>query len=220
MDDKANKAALLLARRLGTKNFEGVEEVVPALASVFVRFDTQKTSPVDLSEQLSTLALACWTEDFSRNEQSRLWHIPACYDPELAGNLSEAASLAGLTMDQAVKSLSTTELRVLAIGFAPGQPYLGQFDKEWDIPRLVGVTPSVPAGALVVAVRQFVLFDNPSPTGWRHVGQTAFRCFRPETTDPFPLRAGDRVLFPSVSLVEFDTLAASPTGGAVMEAAQ
>jgi allophanate hydrolase subunit 1 len=69
-------------------------------------------------------------------------------------------------------------VRVLAVGFAPGQPYLGPLGEEWNLPRLKALQ-QVPAGALVQAISQFVLFTGPAPTGWRHVGQTAFRCFRP-----------------------------------------
>ncbi|MEM6794791.1 MAG: glycoside hydrolase, partial [Acidobacteriota bacterium] len=36
-----------------------------------------------------------------------------------------------------------------------------------------------------------------TPTGWRHVGQTAFKAFRPDSDTPFVLRPGDEVLFPA-----------------------
>lgn len=51
------------------------------------------------------------------------------------------------------------------------------------------MTPQVPVGAVTVAIRQIVLLSVPSPTGWRHVGQTALRLFGPERTHPFLFRA-------------------------------
>jgi allophanate hydrolase subunit 1 len=93
-------------------------------------------------------------------------------------------------------------VRVLAVGFAPGQPYLGPLGEEWNLPRLKALQ-QVPAGALVQAISQFVLFTGPAPTGWRHVGQTAFRCFRPDGAVPIPLTPGDEVVFTPVSKPEF-----------------
>ena len=81
------------------------------------------------------------------------------------------------------------------IGFAPGQPYLGELPEAWDIPRQTALTDRVPIGALTVAIRQLVLFSVSTPTGWRHIGQTAFRPFRPDAETPFVLRPGDEVIF-------------------------
>jgi 5-oxoprolinase (ATP-hydrolysing) subunit B len=50
-------------------------------------------------------------------------------------------------------------VRVLAVGFAPGQPYLGPLGEEWNLPRLKALQ-QVPAGALVQAISQFVLFSR------------------------------------------------------------
>jgi len=92
---------------------------------------------------------------------------------------------------------------VLTIGFAASQPYLGTLSEEWDLPRQTALTPRVPQGALVQAIRQFVLFTAPAPTGWRHVGQTGLRLFRPESEDPFALRAGDELIFEPVERADF-----------------
>ena len=93
------------------------------------------------------------------------------------------------------------------IGFAPGMPNLGELPEAWNIPRQTALTAQVPAGGLCVAIRQLVLFPVATPTGWRHIGQTALRLFRPETEEPFILRPGDEVLFEPVSpeVLEFCT---------------
>ena len=122
-----------------------------------------------------------------------------------------------MTAAEAVAQLSSARVRVLTIGFAPGQPYLGTLPEAWDIPRQTGLTPSVPVGALVVAIRQFVLFSVTTPTGWRHVGQTAARLFRPDEDDPFLLRPGDAVEFPSVDAEVFARMAADSSGGIELE---
>ena len=71
----------------------------------------------------------------------------------------------------------------------------------------------VPEGALVLAISQFVLFSGPTPTGWRHVGQTAFRCFRPEMEQSFVLKPGDEMIFEPVSPDQLDQIRANNTDG-------
>lgn len=107
--------------------------------------------------------------------------------------------MAGLSAAEAIAVFSEASVRVLALGFAPGMPYLGILPEIWDLPRQSGLTPRVPEGALVVAVRQFVLFGTEAPTGWRQVGRTAFGCFEPTRTRPIALSPGDEVTFPAVS---------------------
>ena len=87
------------------------------------------------------------------------------------------------------------------------------------MPRTSTLTAEVPAGALVTAVRQLVLFANPSPTGWRQIGMSAFRPFTPETDTPILLRAGDAMQFSRASADDIARLQASedPKGGAICQ---
>ena len=80
-------------------------------------------------------------------------------------SLAEAATLAGVSPDQAIADITNTRLRALALGFAPGQPYLGFMDEHWNIPRQTEVTPEVPRGAVVVAVDRIrrPLAQEPTP---------------------------------------------------------
>ena len=132
-----------------------------------------------------------------------LWRVPTLFGTDRAPQLAEAAELAGRSIAQAITDLSTTTMRVLTIGFAPGQPYLGTLPDHWNIPRQTSITPKVPAGSLVTAVSQFCLFPYDTPTGWRHVGATGFLSFRPNSEHPFPLSPGDEMIFDPVSKVEF-----------------
>lgn len=214
MSEPANRAALAFRAFLDRESWPGVEETSPALASVYVRFDPGAVAHRDLSARI---AEALGARDWYAAElggRRRLWRIPTVWGGSHGPQLAEAAAIAGRSEAEAVRDLSAARVRVLAIGFAPGQPYLGELPSDWNVPRQSGLTPQVPEGALTTAVRQFVLFANPSPTGWRHVGQTAFRCFRPEAEEPFPLRPGDEALFEAVSPEALERIRADdPSGG-------
>mgnify|MGYP002397665297 CR=1 FL=1 len=147
----------------------------------------------------------------------RLWRVPTVFGGDAAPQLAEAAKLAGLSEAEAIASFSAMRVRVQTIGFAPGMPYLGELPPEWDIPRQTELTAQVPAGGLCVAIRQLVLFPVATPTGWRHIGQTALKLFRPNSSEPFLLRPGDEVLFEPIDPDALAALQDDENGGATSE---
>jgi KipI family sensor histidine kinase inhibitor len=199
LTEPANRAALAFRAAVEAEGIPGVTEAAAALTSVLVRFDLAATDHGATRAALAALIAARDWHSAPLPEGRRLWRVPAVFGTPLAPQLDEAASLAGLTPGAAVAALCAAPLRVQTLGFAPGQPYLGQLPPEWNLPRQPALTPRVPEGAVCVAVRQTVLFSIPSPTGWRHVAQTALRLFRPEAPDPFLLRPGDEILFHPVT---------------------
>lgn len=210
----ANIAAQSFCRAVEAADLPGLVEIVPSLASAMVLFDRGRVARAQVLAGLERILSGSDWKQASLPAATRRWVIPAVFGGIYGPQLVEAATCAGLSEAQALADLSTTSLHVLAIGFAPGQPYLGLLPAQWNIPRMSALTPLVPEGALVVALRQVVLFANPSVTGWRHVGQCAFRLFRPESSEPFPLRLGDEVRFERVAASEFATIQAGEAAGA------
>ena len=60
--------------------------------------------------------------------------------------------------------------------------------------------------ALVAAVRQVIIFTNPTPTGWRHIGQTAFRGFETQRSPATLLRAGDEIRLQAMTPADLEAL--------------
>lgn len=206
LSEPANRAALAFRAAIDAQGWDGVEETSSSLTATYLRFDPLHLPHADLQARLQALlATADWYAA-PPPQGRRFWRIPTVFGGDVAPQLAEAAALAGVSEADAIAVLSGARTRVLTLGFAPGQPYLGELPEAWNIPRQSTITPQVPAGALVVAVRQFVLFANASPTGWRHVGQTGFRLYRPESDEPFPLRAGDEVQFYAVNRAEYEAM--------------
>lgn len=214
LDDAANRACVAFRAALEAEPLVGVIETASSLGSVLVRHDGTDVEGA-LTDRLAA-------RDWSRvpPPPRKLWSIPCSYGGEDGPQLAEAAAMAGLTEAEAIAALGAARVRVLALGFAPGMPYLGILPEAWDLPRQTGLTPKVPEGALVVAVRQFVLFGTEAPTGWRQVGRTLFGCFEPARDRPIALSPGDEVMFPPVSASELRARAeADPErhGGATWE---
>lgn len=215
LSEPANRAALAFREAVEREGWAGVEETSTSLVSAFIRFDPLAGDRLRLADRLKELvASRDWTAAPLPGGR-RLWRVPTVFEGDLAPELDEAAALAGVTPEAAIARICEAPLRVQTIGFAPGQPYLGTLPPEWDIPRRTTLTDRVEVGALTVAIRQLVLFAVSTPTGWRHIGQTAFRAFRPEAEQPFVLRPGDEMLFEPVPAGAYDRLRASgPDGGA------
>lgn len=218
LNEPANRAALALRAAVEQKGWAGIEETSTSLVSTYLRFDPLWKDHADMHSLLEGLLSEQDWFSAALPEGRRLWHIPTVYGTDLAPQLGKSAVLAGLSTDEAIASVSRSRVRVQTIGFAAGMPYLGELPPEWNIPRQTDLTAQVPAGGLCVAIRQLVLFPVATPTGWRHIGQTAFSLFRPDDEAPFVLRPGDEVLFEPVSADQLEAMRASgPDGGARFE---
>lgn len=214
LSEPANRAALAFRAAIEGAPLDGIEEVATSLTSTFVRFDPLHLDHATLSAHLDALLKAQdWTHADLPGGR-RHFRIPCVFGTDLAPQFDEAAQAAGLSATQAIDSLTAARPRVLTIGFAPGQPYTGQLGPEWDIPRQTALTPRVPECALVVAIRQLIIFSAPTQTGWRHIGQTAFRCFRPEADDPFALRPGDEISLRAITPAELERIRTEDQTGA------
>lgn len=217
LSDAANRACVAFRAALEADRPAGVAETASSLGSVLVRHDG------DAGGLGAVLEARLRARDWAAvpPPPRRRWRIPCSFGGADGPQLGEAAALAGMSGDAAVGALCAARIRVLALGFAPGMPYLGILPEVWDIPRQSDLTPKVPAGALVVAVRQLVLFGPSAPTGWRQVGRTAFGCFAPGRTRPIALAPGDEVAFEAVSpeaLADRAGADAEGHGGATWEA--
>jgi KipI family sensor histidine kinase inhibitor len=217
LSEPANRAALAFRAAVEAEGWEGVEETSSTLVSCFVRFDPLHLAHDVLRSKVDTLLKRRNWFDAALPEGRRFWRIPTVYGSDLAPQLAQAAMAAGMSEAESETSLSNARVRVQALGFSPGQPYLGELPEAWDIPRQSQLTDRVPKGALVVAIRQFVLFGVSAPTGWQHVGQTAINLFQPEADEPILLRPGDEVQFIATDAASLNNMRSDPNGGATYE---
>ncbi|MFY0616945.1 5-oxoprolinase subunit B family protein [Shimia sp.] len=217
LSEAANRAALAFRVAVEAEGWDAIEETSSTLVSCFIRFDPLQLPHEVVKAKVETLVKGRNWFDAALPTGRRFWRIPTVYGTELAPQLAQAAAAAGMTEAEAVTSLSGARVRVQALGFAPGQPYLGELPEAWDIPRQSQLTDRVPQGALVVAIRQFVLFGVSAPTGWQHVGQTAINLFQPKADEPILLRPGDEVRFIATDPASLNNMRSDPNGGATYE---
>lgn len=189
LSDASNRAAIALARQLDAEPLAGIDEVVPGLVSVLLRYDPMAVAVESLAGELR-LRLSLMEDAAARS--GRDWTLAVRFD---GPDLDEVAGLVGLGRDQFVAAHNRTPLRVLATGFAPGFVYCGLHEDGLVVPRRSAVRPTVAAGSVLFAAGQTAIAATEMPTGWHVIGQTDFINFDPAADPPTRLVAGDRLRF-------------------------
>ncbi|MCB9993773.1 MAG: allophanate hydrolase subunit 1 [Hyphomicrobiaceae bacterium] len=192
LDDCANRRAIAFARRLHDEPIPGVCEVVPNLVSVLLRYQPESITFQKLAGEVRLRLLAV---DETDSQAGRHWDLPARFDgPDLA----EVAGLLELDVATFLKAHAKTNLRVLAVGFAPGFLYCGMHPANLVVPRRKALRSRVPAGTILFAAGQTAITATEVPTGWHVIGHTDFANFDPLANPPVRIVAGDHIRFVSV----------------------
>jgi KipI family sensor histidine kinase inhibitor len=174
-----------------------IEDVVVGLASVVVVFDPHDDD--FLEEWLAALAgsalagsAGAGSTDATRLATASI-DVPTVFDgPDLA----VVAEHAGTTTDAIVTMLTSAELEVAFVGFAPGFPYLVGLPGELAaVPRRASPRAAVAAGSVAVGGGFASVYPTASPGGWRLLGRTSTTLFDPHRPPYARLRPGDTIRF-------------------------
>jgi len=174
-------------------------EVVAGIASVVVQFDVATIDIDDARRRVEDL-LAKGILPLELSDV--LLEIPVVYGGEFGTDFDEVCEQTGLTADELIALHTGKEYQVDLVGFTPGFAYVGGLDDKLNIARRDSPRQRVEAGSVGIADGRTGLYALPGPGGWPLIGRTNFRLFDPDADDPFPIRAGMRIQFVSVSKVE------------------
>ncbi len=175
------------------------KEVVPGIASVVVQFDAS-TITGDAAKQRVVDELA---EGIAAVEMSDvLLEVPVVYGGDFGPDFDEVCEQTGLSAKELVALHTGQEYCVDLVGFTPGFVYVGGLDDVFHIPRRRQPRQHVEAGSVGIADGRTGLYAMAGPGGWPLIGRTTFKLFDPHAEEPFPVRAGMRIRFVSVSAAE------------------
>ncbi|MBS0569515.1 MAG: 5-oxoprolinase subunit PxpB [Proteobacteria bacterium] len=230
IDATLNAQALAIARAIQSANLAGVHDIVPAYASVCVRYDplawagtTDTQAPfARLAEHLNALVdnVASGIED----EADRI-EIPVAYGGEAGPDLGDVATHAGLSPAAVIDLHASVEYRVAMLGFTPGFAYLLGLVPALHCPRRATPRTRVPAGSVAIGGAQTGVSPFDTPGGWHLIGRTDLKLFDPTRDPPALLEPGMRVRFVPVErsgarLREVETPATDPSTSALRACAQ
>ncbi len=171
-------------------------EVVAGIASVVVQFDAITTTTDDVIQQVA----AVLAQELSPTHLSdQLLEIPVVYGDEFGPDFDAICQQSGLTAYELIALHTGAEYRVDLVGFTPGFVYVGGLDDKLSIPRRAEPRQRVAAGSVGIADGRTGLYAVAGPGGWPIIGRTTYQLFAPDAENPFPISAGMRVRFVSVS---------------------
>ncbi|GJD78607.1 allophanate hydrolase [Methylobacterium gregans] len=212
VDPAINDRVLALDAALGADPPLGLAETVPTYRSLMIHYD-----PLVLSRAALVAAVeGRLAERGAARGAGRLWTIPCCYDPALAEDIAEAASLAGLAVADAAAFHAGALYRVYMYGFAPGFAYLGGLPEALALPRRSSPRAPHPPGAVMIGGGLAAIGTMPMPTGWYVLGRTPERLFAPERDPAFLIESGDTLRFEPVSADTFAGLERRAASGEVV----
>lgn len=210
IDIKINARVHQLCRVLHEAHLAGIEDIMPAYASILLRFDPEtftKGADSDPHQALWQRMQPLWNAmDGSQadTDMGRLHKLPVCYGGECGEDLDLVATHCGLTPAQVIKRHCAPEYRVAMLGFAPGFAYLLGLDPALEMPRHDKPRTRVPAGSVGIGGAQTGIYPRQLPGGWQLLGRTPGRLFDVANAErPALLEPGDRVRFIPINAEEF-----------------
>lgn len=174
-------------------------EVVPGIASVVVQFDA-----IDVTIDVAMRRIADEIKHgiAAVERPDALLEIPVVYGGDFGPDLDDVCEQTGLSADELIALHTGQEYRVDLVGFTPGFVYVGGLDDLLHVPRRKQPRQHVEAGSVGIADGRTGLYALSGPGGWPLIGRTTFRLFDPQAEEPFPIRAGMRIRFVSISAAE------------------
>ena len=179
----------------------GLEETVPAYASLLVKYDPFLTDYDAICGKLRALERQI---SASAVTEGKIVEIPVCYGGAYGEDLPFVARHAGMTEREVVALHSAQPYRIYMLGFLPGFPYLGGLDERLHTPRLSTPRTRIPAGSVGIGGKQTGVYPMESPGGWQLIGRTPLTLFAPG--EPLPYAAGDRIRFVPIDEDEFERI--------------
>ena len=185
-----------------------IEEIVPAYETVTIFYKKELARPQQTVEEILTNWATHKAGDLL--VESRTIRIPVCYDAEFSEDMERIIDRTKLTRNEIIDLHTGTSYTVHMIGFLPGFPYLSGLSEALHVPRLDQPRLLVPKGAVGIGGSQTGIYPLASPGGWNLIGRTPLDLYNPERAEPFLVRAGNRLLFQSITVEAFYELKNNP----------
>lgn len=182
---------------------DAILNIHPAYSSLLITFDPLRATFQEIESSVRNFLIDTTTEP---PDPPRRIEIPVCYDEAFGPDLSDVASLNGLSTEEVIRIHLSGEYYVSFIGFTPGFGYLGGMSPRIAAPRLATPRRRVPAGSVAIGGNQTGIYPTATPGGWRIIGRTPLRLFVPDRDPPSLLALGGEVRFRRISRAEFDEI--------------
>ena len=192
IDPQLNAWCIALGRSVERRIGDPILDVVVGYCSVTVYFDPVATDVRWLEKEIRSIAAD--VGELTR-EYGGFVEVPVCYGGEFGPDLPDVARFGNCSADEVIAIHSSATYRVYLVGFVPGFAYLAEVDRRIAAPRRAAPRTAVPPGSVAIAGGQTGIYPSATPGGWNIIGRTPVKPYDPSRSEPFLLKAGDRVRF-------------------------
>ena len=210
IERELNSRIVALGHGIAQAAIAGVSETLPTYRSLLVNYDPLVVTRDELVAQLQPLIES---PPEAGDAAPAHWQIPVCFDSDLAPDLAHVAAASGLDENEVIKAMLEVTHHVYMLGFAPGQPYMGDLPPALNIPRRENPVARVEKGSVVTATGLTIIYAVPNPTGWHVVGRTPVEIFNLARKEAILFKPGDKVRLSRIERDEFDELTAQVDDG-------
>ena len=180
---------------VNSKKIKGILNYTPSYNKLIINFELGQTRSKEIIEFIKG-------SDFSKtilSEKNKVVEIPICYDEEFALDIKRLEEKTKLSINEITKEHLNTEFFVYMIGFVPGQPFLGDLNKNLYHDRLDTPRVKISKGSVGIVEKFCTIYTFESPGGWNIIGKTPFDLFNINKKNASVLSPGDTVKFKSIT---------------------
>ena len=202
VNKKTNKEVIKLfnfiQKSVKDKKIEGILNYTPSYNKLIINFDLGEIKSKQIIEfiQSSNISKTTFTD------QNKIVEIPICYDEEFAFDIKRLEEKTKLSFKKIVNEHLNTDFFVYMIGFVPGQPFLGDLNKNLNHDRLDTPRVKINKGSVGIVEKFCTIYTFESPGGWNIIGRTPLDLFDITKKKTSLLSPGDTVKFKSITKKE------------------
>ncbi len=203
VNKKTNKEVIKLFKfileSIENNKIKGILNCTPSYNKLIINFDLAEVKSEAIIEFIKG-------NDYSKiflSEKSKLVEIPICYDEQFALDIKRLEKKTKLNFNEIVNEHLNTEFFVYMIGFVPGQPFLGDLNKNLYHDRLDTPRVKISQGSVGIVEKFCTIYTFESPGGWNIIGKTPLNLFNIKKDESSLLSPGDSVKFKSVTKENF-----------------
>ena len=202
VNKKTNKEVIKLfnfiKQSVISKKIKGILNYTPSYNKLIINFELGEIKSKEIIEFIKV-------SDYSKitlSEKNKVVEIPICYDEEFALDIKRMEEKTKLNFNEIVNEHLNTEFFVYMIGFVPGQPFLGDLNKNMYHDRLDTPRIKINKGSVGIVEKFCTIYTFESPGGWNIIGRTPLDLFNINKKDTSVLSPGDTVKFNSITKKE------------------
>ena len=199
VNKKTNKEVIKLfnfiQESVNSKKIKGILNYTPSYNKLIINFELGQIKSKEIIEFIKG-------SDYSKitlSEKNKVVEIPICYDEEFALDIKRLEEKTKLSFKEIVNEHLNTDFFVYMIGFVPGQPFLGDINKNLYHDRLDTPRVKINKGSVGIVEKFCTIYTFESPGGWNIIGKTPLDLFNINKKNTSALLPGDTVKFKSIT---------------------